>query len=404
MNKWNRICHVLAAVIMMALIFAFPVSAETVSGDASGSTTFYVTTDSRLLSSKKVTLTQKGKGKAIGIKLFGGAKKYYSMYGRYRVTVSYSSGGKLYRKTYDWTGKTKTFSLGKNRKYKFVVQPYSKTELHTSFQALVSGCGFYGWDTVPVWNAAGGSGAVVSYSDYTPQQTVQPSKTTQQPSKTTTTPHVSVSAAGSTGGSSLVLKATVYPANAAVTWSSSNTKVATVSAGKVSAKGVGTAVITAKMKYQGRTYSAKRTIKVTSGTRYGSWSAWSLSPVSATSSREVRTTKLFRYYSFTCPVCGGREPYQGLSDCHRYSLTLANAEVGWFPVSYASCKPQRYSYTKNKYYTTSLGDGRVWNFSAGNLHSSSIGTKDSDSAATVIEKGYSYRSIYKNSFQIVSCS
>ena len=50
-------------------------------------------------------------------------------------------------------------------------------------------------------------------------------------------------------GETLKIKATVSPSNAvnkAVTWTSSNTKVATVSDGTVTAKGLGTATITAK--------------------------------------------------------------------------------------------------------------------------------------------------------------
>ena len=52
-----------------------------------------------------------------------------------------------------------------------------------------------------------------------------------------------------TKGKSTTLKATVYPSNASnkkVTWTSSNKKVATVSNGKITAKGAGTATITVK--------------------------------------------------------------------------------------------------------------------------------------------------------------
>ena len=63
-------------------------------------------------------------------------------------------------------------------------------------------------------------------------------------------------------GKTLTLKATVTPADAenkAVTWSSSNTKVATVVNGKITAKGVGTATITAKTK-NGKTATCKITV------------------------------------------------------------------------------------------------------------------------------------------------
>ena len=46
-----------------------------------------------------------------------------------------------------------------------------------------------------------------------------------------------------------------------------------------------------------------------------------------------------------------------------------------------------------KRYTFSLGDGQRWNFSTGNINDHAIGTKDSDSAATVIRTGYSKRSV-----------
>lgn len=121
------------------------------------------------------------------------------------------------------------------------------------------------------------------------------------------------------------------------------------------------------------------------------WSAWSIEPIAESDSIEVQTTTLYRYYCFYCPVCGGREPFTGKSDCGQYTLSVSDAQEGWFPVAYGSCNPQRYSYTKSKYYTTALGDSKIWNFSAGNLGSAAVGTKDSDSDAIVIKTGYRYR-------------
>ncbi len=66
-----------------------------------------------------------------------------------------------------------------------------------------------------------------------------------------------------TKGKTTTLKATVNPSNATnkkVTWSTSNSKVATVSGGKITAKGVGTATITAKTA-NGKKATCKVTVK-----------------------------------------------------------------------------------------------------------------------------------------------
>lgn len=64
-------------------------------------------------------------------------------------------------------------------------------------------------------------------------------------------------------GDTYALTKTVTPSSASVSWSSSNTSVATVdSNGKVAAKGEGSATITAKFTYDGNTYSATCTVVV----------------------------------------------------------------------------------------------------------------------------------------------
>ena len=124
---------------------------------------------------------------------------------------------------------------------------------------------------------------------------------------------------------------------------------------------------------------------------YGAWSDWSTNAVGQSSTREVQTTTMYRYYYFYCPVCGRHEPFQGTSDCGQYSLSSSDSRVGWFTTPYSQSNYKSFSYTKSKYYTNSLGDGQDWCFSAGNLNSTAIGTKDTDSDAIVITTGYRYR-------------
>lgn len=70
-------------------------------------------------------------------------------------------------------------------------------------------------------------------------------------------------------GESQVLTASVTPSGTAVSWSSSNTSVATVSNGKVTAVGQGTATVTAQIVYSGTACQAKCTVTVTSAVTPG---------------------------------------------------------------------------------------------------------------------------------------
>lgn len=67
-------------------------------------------------------------------------------------------------------------------------------------------------------------------------------------------------------GSSGTLKATTVPSGSSVSWSSSNTGIATVSGGTVKAVASGSATITAQISYNGKTYSAKCEVTVASPT------------------------------------------------------------------------------------------------------------------------------------------
>lgn len=208
------------------------------------------------------------------------------------------------------------------------------------------------------------------------------------------TPSVSISSINCSGSSTGKLYATTVPNNATVSWSSSNSNIVSVdSYGNISAKGSGSTTITAKITYDGKSYSANKVITVYSRTNYGEWSGWSPDVISSSSSREVETTTLYRYYCFYCPVCGGREPFQGASDCHKYTLNSADGRIVWSTIPYNCSNPKSYSYTSTKYYTESLGDGLRWNFSAGNLNHTVQGTIDAAGPATpVIVKGYRSRS------------
>lgn len=121
-----------------------------------------------------------------------------------------------------------------------------------------------------------------------------------------------------------------------------------------------------------------------------SWSNYSLTAATESTTQQVRITKMYRYYYFLCPSCGRHEPFTGKSDC---GATISGGawHEGWFDTPYSACNPQSFSYTTSKYYTTSLGDGQVWIFSAGNLNDTSVGTTDATGSASVIETGYSTR-------------
>ena len=123
---------------------------------------------------------------------------------------------------------------------------------------------------------------------------------------------------------------------------------------------------------------------------WGGWSAWQTDPITSSDTVNVASEKVYRYYYFYCPVCGGREPFQGRSDCGKYTLTLSDAHVGWFALPYSQSNPQSYSYTTAKVYTTAP-DGNRWNFSKRNLNDTAIGTLDDGNGAVVITTGYRSR-------------
>lgn len=81
---------------------------------------------------------------------------------------------------------------------------------------------------------------------------------------TVKTPSIALSASSKsmTVGDSTTLTATTTPSGQTVTWTSSNTSVATVTGGMITAKAFGSATITAKFTYNGKTYSKTCSVTV----------------------------------------------------------------------------------------------------------------------------------------------
>ena len=81
---------------------------------------------------------------------------------------------------------------------------------------------------------------------------------------------------GGTGSRNLTMKVKCSKGGK-LTWKSSNESVATVNSnGVITARKNGQATITARVKYNNKTYSVSRKVTVNSRKEYGSWSSWSL--------------------------------------------------------------------------------------------------------------------------------
>lgn len=142
------------------------------------------------------------------------------------------------------------------------------------------------------------------------------------------TPYISLSKRVSSGSSSGRIDVTAFPCGAVINWYSSNSNVVSVdSFGNITARGSGIATITASMRVNGQTYSQSINLTVGESANYGSWSNWTPDPITGNAYTQVDTATIYRYYCFYCPACGGREPYQGRSDCHKYNLTLSDARA-----------------------------------------------------------------------------
>lgn len=122
------------------------------------------------------------------------------------------------------------------------------------------------------------------------------------------------------------------------------------------------------------------------------WSDYSTTKVTASDTVEVKTTAMYRYYYYLCPGCGDHNPLAGGCGCGSSSNDFREK---WSTVAYSKSSYKTVSYATSKCYTTSLGDGQMWYFSAGNKNHTAIGTVDSDSTSVVIKTGYSSRNYVK---------
>lgn len=118
------------------------------------------------------------------------------------------------------------------------------------------------------------------------------------------------------------------------------------------------------------------------------WSEWSTNSITASHNVEVETSQLYRYYYFLCGRCGDHNPLSGKCGCSGSSNEWHEV---WLPISYSQSGSSVVSYAAYKRQTTSLGDGQLWYFSAGNLNDTAVGTKDSNGSAEVISNGYRSR-------------
>ena len=94
---------------------------------------------------------------------------------------------------------------------------------------------------------------------------------------------------------------------------------------------------------------------------YGSWSSWSDAAVSGSDSRQVETASMYRYYTFICPHCGARIPYQlsgtdyGICYSEFGGCGATSGSVG-YSIVYLSNPPSDATYWKyNKRYLFSGG-------------------------------------------------
>lgn len=119
---------------------------------------------------------------------------------------------------------------------------------------------------------------------------------------------------------------------------------------------------------------------------YGAWSQWSLTPAQPSDDLQVETAPLYRYHCYRCAKCKARNPWPGACGC---SADGSVWQELWSPTPYslADAAPGSASFMG----TSSLGDGEVWFFAAGNADADALGTRDASGEAPVIRLGYRTR-------------
>ena len=185
-------------------------------------------------------------------------------------------------------------------------------------------------------------------------------------------------------GDSVTLTATTDPSGRAITWSSSNTGVATVSGGKVTGVGEGTATITGTMDVNGKKYSA--TCSVTIKKPYltlGSTSGSSKDDhVYYSSSTGGFYAGIFNLPSATCTPSGSAS----------WSIASGNASInnGKLMINQPGTVVARASFTYGgKTYTADYTYTRTVTFYAGNAFTLRSGPSTSTSSLGSIPKGTS---------------
>lgn len=115
---------------------------------------------------------------------------------------------------------------------------------------------------------------------------------------------------------------------------------------------------------------------------FGPWSDWSLTPAAPTDAIQVETAPLYRYSRFSCAGCHARDPYPGACGCEADGSLYQEL---WSPVPYAQTPAE------GDAWLSTVLNGEIWYFAAGNQSDTALNTSDAD-GVPVIRLGYRTRS------------